>query len=73
MGRFNPGDVIALANPRDPVPSILVLDEIDGFYVLAHANEAQMERFIRPVLTIDAGFDRIVSRDVRNAYHEGEQ
>jgi hypothetical protein len=74
MGRYHPGDVIALANPiHGPVPNILVLEEIDGYYILAHANDTQMAKFLRPVMNVDVMFDPVVSRDVRNAVHEGEQ
>jgi hypothetical protein len=74
MGRYHPGDVVALSNPlHGPVPSILVLEEIDGFYILAQANDPQMPKFLRPVSTVDATFEPVVLREVRNAVHEGEQ
>lgn len=74
MGRYHPGDVIALANPLFlPVPNILVLEEIDGFYILAQANDPLMPKFLRPVMNIDVMFEPVVSRDIRNAIHEGEQ
>lgn len=70
MGRYHPGDVIALANPTDPVPNILVLEEIDGYYILAQANDPLMPKFLRPVMNIDVTFEPVVGRDVRNAHRE---
>lgn len=73
MGRFSPGDVIRYREAQGPVPPILVLEEIEDQYVLAHANDANMRKFLRPVMNVDIQFERVVSRDVRNAVHEGEQ
>ena len=74
MGRYHPGDVIALADPMfPPAPSILVLEEIEGYYILAQANDPLMPKFLRPVINIDVAFEPVVRRDVRNAIHEGEQ